>query len=705
MHAGLNISCLSDSLPGAITSGMSMQATFGRVTASMFSIDWSRFESVAALRCAAGVAVPLVTGLVIDQPLVGVFGAAGAVGVGFGSFQGSYRGRAGLMLLAACAMAVSVFIGSLAGHSSAITLSVAAPWSFAGGLLVALGKGASFVGLQSIVALLIAGGYPSDLEGAVVRAALVLGGGLIQTFLAVVVWPLRRFAAERRRLAATYRSLSAYAMTIPTLSAVAPGPGPFAIAASPLARQEPFAHSEQPFIFQALLDEAERVRASLAALTVHYRRLEAVDRSAATTLIDLVAQAVAEIADSIEHGREPHEPPGFSAALTDSASRLSSIAPVEPMLGQLRAAWRTAGTLTERPEHLASRHAPLMRRRPPAVREALITLRANLTLGSTACRHALRLAVVLTLSAAVVRAFELPRGYWLPLTIALVLKPDFHDTFAFTIARVAGTTLGAVAASAVAVVFAPDQAALVVLVLACVWGAYGFVANYAAASLCIAGYVVFLMTLAGVPEATAAIDRIVYTTTAGVLALCAYVAWPTWAATAARPAIGALLEAQGRYIGSLLAAYAEPSEPDLQKLDAMRASVRLARSNAEAIVERVLSEPRSRDTLPARTAAGIIGAARRNSLAALSLRAGLEHGRRGRAPGLLEFASTLSSTFLILAAAVSESAPAPLSRLPQDALARTPSHDISDETDLIVESVATIAELLAKDAPVARIEE
>ena len=144
-----------------------------------------------------------------------------------------------------------------------------------------------------------------------------------------------------------------------------------------------------------------------------------------------------------------------------------------------------------------------------------------------------------------------------------------------------------------------------------------------------------------------------------------------------------------------------PSEPDLQTHDAMRASVRLARSNAEAIVERVLSEPRSRETLPARTAAGIIGAARRNSLAALSWRGGLEHGRRGPAPGLLEFASALSSTFLILAATVSEPAPVKLSRLPQVALARTP--DISDETDLIVESVATIAELLAKDAPVARL--
>lgn len=201
------------------------------------------------------------------------------------------------------------------------------------------------------------------------------------------------------------------------------------------------------------------------------------------------------------------------------------------------------------------------RPRRRALRDGLITLRANLTRRSTACRHALRLAAVLTLAAGG-RALELPRGYWLPLTIALVLKPDFHDTFAFSIGRVSGTVLGAAGATAIAYLFTPGPVTLIVLVLGFVWGAYAFgAANYAAASICITGYVVFLMTLAGIPEVTAATDRIIYTVIAGMLALCAYVAWPTWTATEARPAIAAMLEAQSRYVESLLVAYAGPSTP------------------------------------------------------------------------------------------------------------------------------------------------
>ena len=173
------------------TTGLSpnphMRDTFRHVIASVLKGDWSRFEGTAALRCALGVAVPLVIGAVTGYAPVGVFGAMGAVGAGFGSFQGAYRSRAALMLLASVDMSFSVLVGSLAGHSLASTIGVAALWAFAGGLLVALGQAASFVGLQSIVAVLIAGGFPTDLEGAVARAALVFGGGLAQTLLVVMI--------------------------------------------------------------------------------------------------------------------------------------------------------------------------------------------------------------------------------------------------------------------------------------------------------------------------------------------------------------------------------------------------------------------------------------------------------------------------------------------------------------------------------------
>lgn len=679
-----------------------MRTTVRQVIGSILTVDWAQFEALAAVRCAIGVSVPLLVGFAIDRPLVGILGAAGAVGVGFGSFQGAYRSRAAVMLLAAASMAFSVFVGSLAGDSTVATIGVAAIWAFAGGLVVALGQGASYVGLQSIVAVSIAGGFPSDLEGAVGRAAIVLGGGLIQTLLVVVIWPLRRFTVERRSLAAAYGSLAAYAWTISGRAVMPPEPHTFAGTLSPLTDSQPFARSGESYVFQALLDEAERIRASLAAFAIHYRRLGKSDQAGATALADLSAQVLTEIAAALDEGREPREQREFSESIARSEGWVASGTAVEPLLDQIRAAWRTAGVPSADPGHLAPRRTPIVRRvRRQAVRNVLITLRANLTRRSTAYRHALRLAVILTLAAAAGRVLELPRGYWLPLTVALVLKPDWHDTFAFSIGRVFGTVLGAAGATAIAHVFAPGPVALAVLVLGFVWGAYGFrTASYSAASACIAGYVVFLMTLAGIPEVTAATHRAVYTAIAGVLALCAYVAWPTWTATEARPALAANLEAQGRYVGALLAAHASPSRPDLTELGELRAAARMARSNAEAVVERMLTEPHARDKIAPRTAVGIVAAIRRNALAALSLHAALERDGRGGLPGVREVASQATSSLMTLAAAVREQTAPP--RFPllwqaQSTLATAANEVVSDETGLIVESIDTMAELLEKE--------
>ena len=164
---------------------------------SALHIEWPNLEPGSALRCAAGVGVALGGALIFNRPAAGVFLAVGAVSAGFGSFQGAYRSRAAIMLLAASGMAASLFAGSLAGRSTLIDCAIAGTWALGAGLFVALGPAAAFIGLQSTVAVLVATAYP-PISGAIVRALLVLAGGAIETLLVVMLWPLRRFQAERR---------------------------------------------------------------------------------------------------------------------------------------------------------------------------------------------------------------------------------------------------------------------------------------------------------------------------------------------------------------------------------------------------------------------------------------------------------------------------------------------------------------------------
>jgi uncharacterized membrane protein YccC len=529
----------------------------------------------------------------------------------------------------------------------------------------------------------------------------VFGGGLVQTLLVVMIWPLRRFTAERRSLAAAYRSLAAYAASIPAGVAAAPEPHTFAGTPSPMADPQPFAKSGDVLVFQALLDEAERIRASLASLATQQHRLSQVDESCAAVMSEMLRLALLEIADALEDAREPREPPGLWLSLDRCAEQFSHATAVEALLGQLRAAWRTAGVMTaaSTEEDSAPRRTRVvpLRRRPP-VRDALITLRANLTLDSTACRHALRLSVTLAVATAIYRILELPRGYWVPLTALLVLKPEFHDTFARGIARIAGTLLGAALATLITRTIPLGPHGLTVLVLGCVWAGYALVrASYAVFTVFITGYVVFLLMLAGVPELTAVTYRIEYTAGGGLLALLLYALWPTWTGTGVRPALAGLLDSHSRYVEALLDAYADPRRADLQAIGEIRDAGRLARSNTEAIVERMLGEPPGRHAIPAPMALGLLAAIRRHALAALALHAGLERGVPSPVPDVRDLSRQMSSSLSVLAESLRSGTPPPaLPPLRQTQLALNSATNglVRDETDLMVDSVNTIASLL-----------
>jgi uncharacterized membrane protein YccC len=676
-----------------------------QILATTLHSDWSQFEPLAALRCTCGVAIPLVLGVSSGWPSVGVFAAVGAVSVGFGSFQGTYRGRAAVMLWAAIGMAVSIVLGSLAGHSGAAATLVATLWGFASGWLVALGPAASFVGLQSAVAAIIAQGFAANSTDAFLRGVIVFGGGLIQTLLVVTIWPLRRYPAERAAIGAIYRSLARYADAIPSLDNAPPEPNTLVAAAATLRDPQPFARSTNLLAFRALIDEAERVRVSLAALALQHRRLKEAgdDRrlAASAGLATEVACVLDEIGRAVEAGVDPEERPSCWSAIDAHAAELDENPAVSGVLPRrLHAAWRTSGVLSSDrlsdPTTAVVRTVPLLRL--PPVRDALNTLRANLSFQSAAFRHGVRLAITLAFTTAVYHVLSLPRGYWITLTALIVLKPEFQDTFARGVGRMAGTVVGATLATLLAATLRPGHATLIVLVLACVWCCYAvFRINYVVFSICITTYVVFLMDLAGVNQSAVVTNRVVDTMLGGVAALVAYAVWPTWTGTRVRTLLGELLEAHARYAGALLNAMVDPSIYDARSLFAMRSAGRLARSNAEAAVDRMLREPGAFQPIDPQTAVGVLAALRRSALAALALEAALEEEPRRALPWLTSVATSVPRLFRDCAASVREGVPPPapsfVLRRPTDATAG--ERVVFEEVEMLADSAATVATVLA----------
>ena len=405
----------------------------------------------AAVPGAIGYAVPLVAGLATGHVADGVAASAGALIVGFANLGGRYRVRSATLLTATAAAGVAALAGGLAGPSAVATVVLMGTWGFASGLMLSLGARAAFVGLLSTWALLLAGDL--DLHGAEVlhEAWLITAGALGQTAVALAAWPLRPFAPERRAVADAYRALAGYARApnTPTLQSVAAA---LATAADAIGPGSTFPGERGTLRWQ--VEQGEWVRLELAALA----------RSPAPG-VDATLGAAATALDAIAAAGDP------APSLTDLRHQAQAID--EP------GARRRAASLAACVAAAGSESGTTLPSSAPHTRP-LQTLRAELTLNSRAFRHAVRLSVALIAAGITYRGLSLGVGYWVPLTVLFVLRPDYGTTITRGIGRAAGTAAGVTIAWVIVTAFSPSSGAIVALLAFLAFAAYAlFPANYA----------------------------------------------------------------------------------------------------------------------------------------------------------------------------------------------------------------------------------
>src|SRR5579875_2321974 len=183
---------------------------FRAVGTAAVRIENSKFNNWwMALRNAIGVALPLGIGIAIHQPLGAVAIATGALNVSYSDDDDPYPQRARRMLLWSVLGGFAVFVGSITGRYHVAAIVVAAAWAFVAGLLVAVSTRAGDLGLNTLVVVIVfaARGAMSP-EGALKAGLLVCAGGLLDTALALLLWPLQRYAPERKAIAEAYFDLA-----------------------------------------------------------------------------------------------------------------------------------------------------------------------------------------------------------------------------------------------------------------------------------------------------------------------------------------------------------------------------------------------------------------------------------------------------------------------------------------------------------------
>jgi uncharacterized membrane protein YccC len=610
-------------------------------------VDKTKMQPWVALRNAMGVAIPLAVGIAIGMPLGGLAVASGALNVSYSDSSDPYRQRARRMLASSALCAIAVMAGGLAGHHNVEAVPLITVWAFGSGMAITLGATGESLGVISLVVLIIYSAQTLTPERALQAGALAFAGGLMQMLLSLALWPVRQYEPERRALANLYLTLGK-AASFPAQLMKAPPPAETSTQAFAAMAGRASDHSIESERIRSLLSQAERMRLRLLTLGRLLRRMrrekfgfasaemlehflesagrvmtaigESLTRNAPLTMDESWANEIHTATEALRETHESLERTFLAAVVRDARRQMDALA------GQLRAAIQLAGDIT--PAGLVATEQR-ERARPSRLRvtDDLARVVANLSLYSAVCRHAIRMAAAVAIAETMSRSLETPRAYWLPMTTALVLKPEFTVTFTRGLLRIAGTIGGLLLATAM-FYFLPAGIGLEVVLI----GAFVFLlrwigpANYGIFGVAVSALVVLLIAITGVSPKTVILPRGLNTIMGGTLALVAYAVWPTWERTQAGEMMARLLDSYRVYFLKVLEVLTGKEGASTADLDKLRLASRLARTNAAASVDRMQAEPGTRaEQLMLLT--GMLASSHRFMDAVLSIEAGTLPGR------------------------------------------------------------------------------
>lgn len=682
---------------------------------ALVRFDKAKIAPEIAIRNTVGIVLPLIAGAALGNLSAGAVGALGALNVSFRDSRDPYFERARRLLLASLLVGVAVSLGAISGQSRAVAVAVAMLWAFGTGMMVLFGLQAGNLGVTTLVTLLVFAARPLTPVEAVETGLVAAAGGVLQTLLSIAFWPVDRYEPERAIIGSLYHALAALAVSPAGSGGAPPATVELAEMQKVLSSLSQDRNIEaERLIF--LANQAERVRLSLLTLRRLFHRIgrdpggsaaaAVMERilAAASAALEETSRAVADghmvsldqFGDSVERLRQfdwKGQSSFLDALIRDAGHHANALA------GQLR----SARALVHHAGQLPKRGASSPQAPERTLRFAV--LRANLSWQSAAFRHAVRLAVCVGVGESLGHSLHFQRTYWLTMTIAIVLRPDFSATFHRGILRIAGTMAGLVLATGLFRFPHSGETAEIVLL-----AVFAFLlrwigpANYGIFVTAISALIVLLLAITGVNPAEAIEARAVNTVIGGAIALAAYSLWPTLERSRAWLVFANLMEAYENYFHAVIEAYATPVKSDGDR-NRTRTKARLARSNAEALVDRVAAEPGITSDL-SNLLSGILASAHNFIRAVMALESGLYLNRPDRLrPATLEFALAVEATLGAVAATFRSSNP--LTRLPDLraahnailASAEAPTEQytlINTETDRITTSLNTLAEQTVK---------
>ncbi|MBL7933190.1 MAG: FUSC family protein [Bacteroidia bacterium] len=221
-------------------------------------------------------------------------------------------------------------------------------------------------------------------------------------------------------------------------------------------------------------------------------------------------------------------------------------------------------------------------------------LKNLVNINSEQFRYALRVALVLCFGVFLFRFFEMSHGYWIPLTIIIVIQPYYGATRKKGLERIIGTVLGIVLGGVIMMLPLSHWTFVVLLVIVSFFVAYFLRNNYKVGVFFVTVMMVIMMQLSQQASWDLIGWRVLATLIGAALALLAgYVFWPVWEIQRFPTLMSNAIKQTQFYLDRVLMFY-NRELPAGESWYRQRRIAEEANNNAFACVQRMLEEPQKR---------------------------------------------------------------------------------------------------------------
>lgn len=572
----------------------------------------ARFPIALAIRTFLAAAVPLFLGLATGQFLLGLYVTLGALMTTTADRGGAYRTRFRQLLVTGPLGALGFALGHLVAGHGWVTVVLLAAVGLLSGLVSGYGAAFSLGSMQMLVFTIVTVGVTSPLPWWV-PSMLYLAGGLFTALMLGLESLVDRRRPERAALRSSIVALA-------ELSAASDD------AAFESARQK--LTDVTAAAYRTLLDtrarsegrtlQADRDAVRLAGISEVSSALIAAHAAGQRTA-DATAWLTAMAEALVKRGSRPPSPPPVDLESTQTLRRTLELAEaIWPRDRALSAATRSIPVVTSSstappptasdarvPGAASDTHGPgaVGRATPlpvgPTAQPAGASVLSQLLVGRAVVTSAVRLALCIGIAAIAQHWVPGDRSYWIGLTVALVLKPDFGSVFARAVQRSIGTVIGVAIGVGILALVPKSELAVLILIIAVLAAVLPWSGQrgYGLQSIFLAPFVLLIFDLISPGPQTVdyGAQRLLDTVVGCVIVLVfGYLIWPRSLRSSLPVAVADAVDAVAAYVRG--ATVAEASDPAAgaelrRRMTGLRRTAYRTLSDLRIQLQRSLAEP------------------------------------------------------------------------------------------------------------------